>query len=341
MTLREVAQQAGVSIATASRVMNTPDMVREPTRSRVLEAAKALKYRPNRHAQSLVGGVSRVIGVIVSNVANPFFADILQALERRATEHDYELVLESTDYRPARLEAALNRMLGRRLAGIAVAASEADAGVIERLAAAERPAAILDDSGASDDSVTRIAMRYDDAMRRAVEYLHSLGHRRMGFVSHHGSLDPLRERESGFETTVRSFPGVEYSVAAGSDSPSGGRQALRSMLDSGFKPTAVLAVNDFMAVGALRELRKAGLEVPRDVSLIGFDNIELSEYLTPALTTVNVPRRRIGEIMFDALINDPKTNEGIGRRIQLEPELVLRDSTAVVAQSGKARARSR
>jgi len=328
MTLREVAKLAGVSIATASRVMNTPEMVREPTRTRVAEAAKTLKYQPNRHAQSLVGGVTRVLGVIVSNVANPFFADILQALERRATEHDYELVLESTDYRPARLDAALNRMLNRGLAGVAVAASESDASVVARLAASGRPTAILDDAGGRDDGVTRIALRYDQSMRRAVEYLHSLGHRRMGFVSHHASLDPLRERGSSFETTVRGFSGVEFATAAGTDSPSGGRQALRSMLDSGFRPTAVLAVNDFMAVGALRELRDSGFEVPRDVSLIGFDNIELAEYLSPALTTINIPRRQIGEIIFDALTRAPKKGDPFGRRIQLDPELVLRDSTA-------------
>jgi len=328
MTLREVAKLAGVSVATASRVMNTPDVVREPTRLRVLEAAKSLNYQPNRYAQSLVGGVSRVLGVIVSNVANPFFADILQALERRATEHDYELVLESTDYRPARLDAALNRMLSRGLAGVAVAASEADESVVARLAAAGRPAAILNDASGIDDTVTRIALRYDHSMRRAVEYLHSLGHRRMGFVSHHASLDPLRQRGSSFETTVRSFPGVEFATSAGADSPSGGRQALRSMLDSGFRPTAVLAVNDFMAVGALRELRDAGFEVPRDVSLIGFDNIELAEYLAPALTTINIPRGQIAEIIFEALTSRAKNGEATGRRIQLDPELVLRDSTA-------------
>ena len=145
MTLREVAARAGVSTATVSRVLNSPGVVLESTRKRVLEAARELNYQPNRHAQSLAGGVSRMLGVIVSNITNPFFLDILHALERHASQKGYELVFENTDYRAERLSASVDRMLGRSLAGIAVIASEADPEVLARLESAKRPTATLDD----------------------------------------------------------------------------------------------------------------------------------------------------------------------------------------------------
>jgi LacI family transcriptional regulator len=329
LTLEKVAQRAGVSTATVSRVMNKPSMVSEDTRVRVLAAAKELNYQPNRYAQSLAGGRSRTLGMIVSNIENPFFLDILHSLEERATQAGYEVMYENTDYRPARLAAAVDLMLARPLAGLAVIASEADESVIERLAQWDRPV-IVSDWGDSSGRLMTVTIRYEKAMQRAVEYLYSLGHRRMAFVGHHGTLDPLRQREHAFVSTVRRFSDVQSSAATSADSPAGGRQAVHQLLGSGFRPTAVLCVNDFMAIGVLRELRDIGLRVPEDVSVTGFDNIELAEYLYPALTTVNIPRRRLGHLIFDALApgeDRPVAN----RQILIEPELVLRESTARVS----------
>jgi DNA-binding LacI/PurR family transcriptional regulator len=173
-------------------------------------------------------------------------------------------------------------------------------------------------------------MRYEKGMQRIVEYLYSLGHRRMAFVGHHGTLDPLRERETAFQTTVSRFEGVEAGMATSTDGPMGGRQAIHQLLDSGFRPTAVLCVNDYMAIGVLRELRDQGLRVPDDVSVTGFDNIQLSEFLYPALTTINVPRRRIGEMIFEALVPPKDHAVQPQRQILIEPELVVRESTAPV-----------
>ena len=326
MTLEQVAKKAGVSTATVSRVMNTPALVKEDTRQRVLAAAKELNYRPNRYAQSLAGGRSRTLGVIVSNIENPFFLDILHSLEEVATERGFEVVYENTDYRPTRLAAAVDLMLARPLAGLAVIGSERDDRAVQRLTAWDRPV-VVSDLCSPGGNITQIRMRYEKAMQRIVEYLYSLGHRRMAFVGHHGTLDPLREREHSFEATVKRFTDVQWRVAISSDSLRGGRQAVNEILASGFKPTAVLCVNDFMAVGALRELHDAGLKTPRDVSVTGFDNIELAEYLNPALTTANIPRRQIGRMIFDALTPNPD-DIAHDQEILIEPELVVRESTA-------------
>lgn len=324
MTLNEVAKRAGVSTATVSRALNNPSVVKESTRNRVLAAAKELNYRPNRYAQSLAGGKSRTLGMIVSNIENPFFLDILHSLEQQATAAGYELVFENTDYRPERLLAAVDLMLSRPLAGLAIIVSETSTEAVEQLIAWNRPV-VVSDLCEADGKISRIKMRYENAMQSMVEYLYSLGHRRMAFVGHHRVLGPLRERENAFLRTVCRFPEVDSATAASTDSPHGGRDAIRQLLQTGFRPTAVLCVNDFMAIGVLRHLRDAGLSVPRDVSVTGFDNIELAEYLNPALTTVNIPRRQIGEMIFDTLVDSSEKSHST---MVIEPELVIRESTA-------------
>ena len=326
MTLEEVARQAGVSTATVSRVLNNPSIVKEATRLRVLAAAKKLNYRPNRYAQGLAGGRSRTLGVIVSNIENPYFLDILHSLEERAAKAGLELVYENTDYSPQRLAAAVELMLARPLAGLAVMVSENEPEAVRQLIEWGRPVVVTDLCEAQG-AIAQIKIRYEQAMRRAVEYLYGLGHRRMAFVGHHQALDSLREREHAFSATMKRYRDVEHAAASSEDSPAGGRTAAHELLSSGFRPTAVLCVNDFMAIGVLRELREEGLRVPEDVSVAGFDNIQLAEYLNPSLTTVNIPRRRIGEAIFEALAPQERQQRPPAR-ILIDPELVVRESTA-------------
>ena len=233
MTLKEVADRAGVSIATASRALNKPDVVQEATRRKVLQAVKELHYRPNRFAQSLAGGRTNALGVIVSNIENPFFLDILHALEQEASQQGFELIYENTDYRPERLTAAVERMLGRPLAGLALIVSERDDEAVALLEGWNQPVVLLDSMHTPRLGAT-IELRYEKAMQRTVEYLYALGHRRMAFVGHHSALDPLRERENAFIATVSAFPDVESATAASTDSLDGGRQAMRQLLESGF-----------------------------------------------------------------------------------------------------------
>ena len=262
MTLEQVAQRARVSTATVSRVLNNPDMVREATRLRVLAAARELNYRPNVYAQTLAGGKSRTIGVIVSNIENPFFLDILHTLEELASGAGFELVYENTDYRPNRLASAVDLMLARPLAGLAVIVSESDEEAFRRLAAWSRPVVAFDVCGPAAN-ITQIRMRYEKGMQRVVEYLYSLGHRRMAFVGHHGVLDPLRERETAFQNTLARFRDVTSAMATSVDGPLGGREAVHQLLESGFQPTAVICVNDFMAIGVLRDCATAASASPR------------------------------------------------------------------------------
>ncbi len=161
-----------------------------------------------------------------------------------------------------------------------------------------------------------------------VAHLHSLGQRRLAFAEHHSTLGPTSERETAFlAAAAQCSPAASHFIANAADSLSGGRQATREILSSGFSPTAIICVNDFMAVGVLRELQDQGLRVPEDISVTGFDNIQLAEYLSPSLTTVHIPRAEIGRLAFDILILDASNGAPQPNETLINPELVVREST--------------
>lgn len=327
MNLEEVAKRAGVSTATVSRVLNNLDVVRSATRARVLKAVADLNYTPNLHARTLAGGKSHTIGLIASNMENPFFFDIFRSLEAEARRGGFEVVVANTDYDPDRLVRAVRLMIGRRVAGLALVVSEMDPGLIDELATAKIPC-VFYDVGAARPNITNIRVDYRSGIQQLVDHLHSLGHRRFAFVGHHSSLGPTSERERAFvEAVSRLTPSVEYRTAADRDGLDGGRLAARHLLDLGFHPTAFVCVNDFTAVGVLRELRDRALRVPADVSVTGFDNIQLADYASPPLTTVDIPRAEIGRLAFNALAPSEDAAPQ-GREIVIEPRLVLRGSSA-------------
>jgi LacI family transcriptional regulator len=333
MSLDEVAKRARVSPATVSRVLNNLDVVKSSTRARVMKAVAELNYHPNLHARTLAGGRSRTLGIVMSNMENPFFFDVFQALELAALAGGYEVVAANTGYQPERLISSIRLMMGRRVAGLAVIVSEMDPSLRDELAGGEMPV-VFYDVGAPGKHITNIRVQYRKGIEKTVQYLHNLGHTRMAFIGHHAKLAPIDERKKAFlETVARYSPHLEVTTEADADGPEGGRKAARQLLASGFTPSAIICVNDFTALGVLRELRDQGLRVPQDVSVTGFDNIKLSEFCYPALTTVHIPRVRIGQSVFESLVRDPGISTNGNRDILIDPEFVVRDSTGVAPES--------
>jgi LacI family transcriptional regulator len=329
MTLQEVARRAKVSTATVSRVLNGTGRVKDAARARVIKAVDELNYHPNIYARTLARGRSRTLGLIVSNLKNPFFLDIFQALEKDAHEKEFEVVVANTDYRPEHLVTHARLMQGRRVAGLAIVVSEMDPTLVEGLVETRIPV-VFYDVGVAARHCAKIRTDYARGTRRVVEYLHSLGHRRLAFVGHHAALAPLHVRESAFAEAVRECCGssARTAVVAEEDSPGGGLRATRQLFASGFRPTAIVCVNDFMAFGVSRALHEMGLAAPRDVSVVGCDNISLSEFAVPALSTIHVPRERIGHLVAEALTApDGEPSPLWGRETVIEPELIIRDST--------------
>jgi DNA-binding LacI/PurR family transcriptional regulator len=179
-------------------------------------------------------------------------------------------------------------------------------------------------------------------MQRIMEYLHALGHRRMAFIGHHARLGPLHERRQAFLSIAEAYaPRVTVMAVESADGFAGGREAMRQILESGFRPTAVACVNDLRAFGALRELHSRGLAVPDDVSVTGFDNIGLAEFAQPALTTADVPRETIGRLIFDALVPPTGTENALARaEVVVETQLIVRDSTARPRRGARPTART-
>jgi DNA-binding LacI/PurR family transcriptional regulator len=328
MKLDQVARRARVSTATVSRVLNNTGLVRNTTRARVLKAIHDLKYSPNLHARSLAGGKSRGIGVIVSNIENPFFLDIYKAVEEGAHRAGYELIMANTDYSSERLVTSIRLMIGRRVAGLAAIVSEMDSDLIEELNGARIPV-VFYDVGTPRPNITNIRVNYRRGMEKLTSYLYSLGHRRVGFVGHHTTLGPINERAKVLLDAARRYTNLRVGTAADTDTLEGGRRAVRALLDSSTRPTAIVCVNDVMAVGALRELRERGLRVPDDVSVTGFDDVNLAQFSYPALTTVHIPRDQIGRTICECLMN--RENALIEHEFVIDPELVLRDSTGPAA----------
>jgi LacI family transcriptional regulator len=332
MSLEEVARRAKVSAATVSRVLNNVDVVKSSTRARVMKAVAELRYHPNLHARTLAGGRSRTLGIVVSNMENPFFFDVFKSVERNALEAGYEVVAANTDYRPERLVASIRLMIGRRLDGLAVIVSEMDDELKDLLASQNMPV-VFYDVGTPGERVTNIRVLYRLGIEKLVEYLHGLGHTRMAFIGHHVELAPLDERKKSFlEAVYKYSPHLEVRTEADADGPEGGRKAARQLMASGFQPTAIICVNDFTAIGVLKELRERGVRVPEDVSVTGFDNIKLSEFCFPSLTTAHIPREQIGDAVFESLIRQPGI-EGGAREVLFHPELVIRDSTGPAPRS--------
>jgi len=330
MNLEQVAMRARVSTATVSRVLNNASVVKSSTRARVVKAIEELKYHPNLHARSLAGGKSRTIGVIASNMENPFFFDIYKTIESDMHERGYEVVMANTDYRSEQLVNSIRLMIGRRVAGLAAIVSEMAPDLIDELTQSRIPV-VFYDVGTPQKNIANIRVNYRRGIEKVIDYLHSLGHRRLGFVGHHAILGPINERMKAVMDAVARIPSLEVKTAADADTLEGGRQATRALLSTGYNPTAIICVNDVTAVGALYELRERGIRVPQDMSVTGFDNIKLSEFCYPALTTVHIPRDRIGHIICDRLLPKIGKTPGPDSEIVIDPEFVVRDSTGPAA----------
>lgn len=330
MKLEDVARQAGVSTATVSRVLNNIGVVKISTRARVLRTVKEMKYSPDMNARALASGASRTIGLVVSNLANPFFVDIYCSLEEHALGQGYEVLVAQTGYEPERLVNAVQTMLGRRVGGLALVVSEIDRKLLDELAERDLRTVVYD-VGRPQPNMVSIKTDYRTGMQKIAEYLYGLGHRRMAFVGHHTTLGPLNDREQVFLNAMKQYsPQVTYTTVADADGFAGGHAAARALMASGFHATAILCVNDVMAFGVCRHLHECGLNVPRDVSVTGFDNLALAEHACPSLTTANVPRAEIGRRMFESL-----TGPHSSREITIEPQLIIRESSGPLRQGGK------
>ncbi len=327
MDIRQVAKRAGVSTATVSRTINNLS-VRPGTARRVRQAIEELKYFPNTHARSLVSGRSRIVGLIVSDITNPFFPELVKGFEDAATQKGYEVLLSNTEYDSSRMATGVRRMLERKVDAVAIMTSEMDRSFTQELAGRDIPMVFLD-VGTVEKHVSNIKVDYASGISQAVEHLIGLGHRRVAFISGPADLKSARIRQSAFlKAMQKRGMGDPAWIETGNHRIDGGFQAMSRMLERTPLPTALLCSNDLTALGALRAIRRKGLRVPDDISVVGFDDIALAEFTEPPLTTVRLPREEIAGKAFEALLASLSDTTHMGAEYQISPQLVVRESTA-------------
>jgi DNA-binding LacI/PurR family transcriptional regulator len=328
MNIAEIAKRANVSTATVSRAINQSGPVKAATARKVWRAISELNYYPNSHARALVSGRSRLIGLIVSDITNPFFPELIRSFETQASQQQYDLLLTSTDYLTSRMTTCLRRMLERKVDGVAMMTSEMDMSLIKELGRRGVPLVFMD-VGQVGPKMSHVAIDYANGVKQAVDHLVALGHKQIGFISGPLDLHSARTRRQAFLDAVRGhgLSPDKRLIREGTHTAEGGQKAMAAILRLSRHPTAVVSSNDWTAIGALHAIHAAGLRVPSDISLVGFDDIPLVSYTNPSLTTVRMSAADVGSTAFDALFKLIGGERLEGDVYQVPTRLIVREST--------------
>jgi LacI family repressor for deo operon, udp, cdd, tsx, nupC, and nupG len=326
--IQDVARTAGVSTATVSRVLSAPERVAEPTRAKVTAAIDALGYAPNVAAQSLRTLRTDKILVTVPDISNPFFSQVIRGVEEAATAAGYSVLLGDTRHEPER-EEQYGRMLRRKEAdGLIFLGHRLPDTLAEMVGELGPRTPIV--NGCEYSPSLRVSSAHIDnerAAAEAMEHLYSLGHRRVGVITGPLASPISRDRLAGaLDAAARR--GLSLAAATGDFSIESGLGQTLTLLDADPRPSAVFCFSDEMAMGALEAFRRRGLACPRDISLVGFDDIRYAQHLDPPLTTVNQPMDAIGHEVVRLLLRVLSGEADTVRHVTLAHKLVLRASTA-------------
>lgn len=354
-TIKDIAKRSGVSAATVSRILNGHPTVNPDLRDRVLQVARELNYQPNAVARSLVSSRSRLLGVVIPDIVNPFFPDVVRAVEDVAAQHGYGVLLSNTDWNLYREKESLGILRSRQVDGIVLVPSQVEPH-LDWLSRSSIPVALLTRTNPDFDSVETDHFRGGYLVAR---HLVDLGHTRMAVIG--DTCDPKYKgfrkglidaqipvatnlyswqlskndasQEGAYQLTLRMLR--EYEKASETGWSGGGPRVEeeRQTQRLSERPTAIFAQNDLMAIGVLMALEELGVQVPAEMAVVGFDNILLAAAVRPALTSVAQPTYELGRIATELLIERIESGSQLPpRHIVLEPRLVVRASTTRLRQ---------
>jgi len=334
-TIRDVAERAEVSVATVSHVINGTHFVSPELRQRVLNAIEALDYRPNRLAQALSKQNIPLLALIVPDISNPYWSHVARAVQDLTDEHDYSVIVCSTDGLLKR-EVRFLRSLSGWIGGLILHPYHVTHKHVNRYMGDDIPVVIIGDfltARGHPKNWDWVGGDNEGGAQAAVEHLIELGHRRIAFIQGPSGTPTGTRRLAGFRRAFE-LAGLsmdENLLIPGDYTRDAGRAGMRVLLDAGHPPTAVFCANDLIALGALETARQYGCRVPQDISIIGFDDIDEAERVTPSLTTIQQPPRRLGVAAAETLIERLKGRTE-PRRVALKFSLVVRESTAPPCQ---------
>ena len=330
VNIHDVAKRARVSIATVSRVVNRISSVDEELAKRVWKAVDEVGYVPNTQARALVSGRSHLLGLIVSDITNPFFPEIVKEFENLAVPQGYEVMIGSTNYDPGRTESLIRRMLQRSVDGVALMTFGIEEVLVEKLVQHQFPLVFVD-AGPELANIRVLKVSYGDGIREAVQHLAALGHRQIAFISGPLRMRTAVIRRDAFRKSMAEL-GLEVADSAileGDHTMEGGKTAMEQLLGLGELPTAVICSNDLTAIGVLHALDDTTSRVPKDISVVGFDDIRLAQFMLPPLTTVQMSCKELAAAAVEALRAgiEPDHPKAAQKEWVIPTRLVVRRST--------------
>jgi LacI family transcriptional regulator len=330
VNIHDVAKRARVSIATVSRVVNRIPTVDPELAKRVWKAVDEVGYVPNTQARALVSGRSRILGLIVSEITNPFFPELVQEFENLAVAQGYEVMIGSTNYDPARTESLIRRMLQRNVDGVAVMTFGIEEELVQKLVDHGFPLVFVD-AGPELPNIRVLKVNYGEGIREAVQHLAALGHRKIAFISGPLHMRTATTRRYAFRKSMAEL-GLTVPAASmveGNHTMESGKAAMEQLLKAAELPTAMICSNDMTAIGVLHALDETTHKVPRDISVVGFDDIHLAQFMLPPLTTVQMSCKDLAAAAVEALragieADHPRAAQ---REWPINTRLVVRRST--------------
>ena len=326
-TIRDVAERAGVSSATVSHTINGTRHVEKETRERVLEAISEIGYRPNYLARGLRNRRTGTIGLIIPDNTNPFFAEMARSIEDSGFARGYNVMLCNSDRNPQKEASYVEVLLAKQVDGLILASSNAKPELVHQIRNAAVPAVLI--PGELGDFEIDVLMTDDFAAGElAGDHLLALGHRKIAAISGPRTTSASAGRLAGFESVLAKAGTTPVAIARGDFRAERGRDAMAELLDSGLEFTAVFAANDLTAIGALQTLRERRIAVPDELSLMGFDGMQLSDLVSPRLTTIAHSLGVIGPQTIALLDERMAAPDAPARQVLLPSTLVVRESTA-------------
>ena len=333
-TIKDVAEKAGVSTSTVSHVINNTRFVSEELKQSVLKAIKELSYYRDAQARGLATGKTHIIGLIVSDITNPFFPELIRGAETCATQQGYDVFLCNTGYDPERTSSLVRRLIEKKVDGAIIMTTEMEYALVVSLTTKKIPVVLLD-WGITDILVSNIKENFHKGIEEAIDHLIKLDHRNIAFISGPLNLKTAKTRRDVFLSIIKEYAVImkEPIIIQGDWKISGGELAAERILNTPNHPTAILASNDLMAIGAMRKIKEVGLQIPKDISIIGLDDIFMSSLVDPPLTTINLPRYEIGKIAWNLLNYSMQNKDEMGKEEIVNTSLIVRNSTGIVPNS--------
>ncbi|NLE43654.1 MAG: LacI family transcriptional regulator [Chloroflexi bacterium] len=336
VSIKDIARRAGVSHSTVSRALADSPLIADDTKERIRRLAREMEYSPSAIARGLVTQRTSTVGMVVTTIADPFIAEVVRGVEETALDHGYSVILCDCNAEPERELNCVQALREKRVDSIIVTSSRVGNLYVPLLEELAVPIVLINNQ---HDGHYVHSIRIDDVTGGYIagSYLASLGHRDIAYIAGPAGTQSSRDRLEGLKRAMQEC-GREVSpawIVPGDGRPEGGERSADQILRADTRPTAILCYNDMTAIGALRTLRSAGVRIPQDISVMGYDDIRFAAYVEPPLTTISQPKYTLGQRAFLLALNLVDHQDELADSI-LIPELVVRDSCGYCTEASEA-----